>query len=142
MQRLIKQLTEAAGGYVAGNLNRTLENVFKAFFEEVRDVVNAQLKKSAMLSQGDVKLVAYMEPSGFDWPVLVVKRDGEIAYDLEMTLDTGDEQGEFVVNAWEDVMQKDTKVLKLNLNQMAVDTAASFLINFVRKDVATQMSKK
>jgi hypothetical protein len=141
MKSLIRQLEEASGSYVAGNLNRTLENVFKAFFEEVRDVVNAQLKKSAMF-HADGDLVASMEPSGFDWPVLVIERDGEIAYDLEMTLDTGDEQGQFVVNAWEDVMQKDTKVLKLNMNQMAVDTAASFLINFVRKDVATKQSKK
>lgn len=139
MQHLIGRLEEAAGGYVAGNLNRSLENVYLAFFQEVAIAVNGLLKKSAMMG-GD--LTASVEPTGFDWPVLAVVRNGEMVYDLEMELDTGDEAGQFVVNKWEDVMQKDTKVLKVGLHQMAPDAAATFLVNYIRKDVATGLNKR
>jgi hypothetical protein len=141
MQHLIGRLEEAAGGFVAGNLNRTLENVYLAFFQEVAIAVNGLLKKSAMF-HGDGDLTAMVEPTGFDWPVLVVMRNEEMVYDLEMELDTGNEAGQFVVNKWEDVMQKDTKVLKVGLHQMAPDAAATFLVNYIRKDVAGALSKR
>lgn len=141
MRHILENLTEAAGGYVAGNLNRTLENVWKSFMGEVATEVNARLKKSAMF-HADGNMEASMEPSGFDWPVVAVTQKDEMAYDLEMTMNTGDEQGQFIVNLWDGAMQKDTKVLKVALHQMSVDSAATFLINFVRRNVASAIAQK
>jgi hypothetical protein len=137
MKTLLRNLAEGAGAtYVKGNLNRTLENVFKAFWEEVAQAVNAQLKKSSLFHAGG-ELQASMEPSGFDWPVLVVLQDGEMAYDLEMTLDMVTGQGTLMINSWDGAMQRGSKVLKVGMDQMAADTAATFLINFIRRDMVS-----
>jgi hypothetical protein len=134
-------LTETLSG-MANNLGKLLEGTLIAFFKEVAVAVNAQLKGSAMMS-GDGNLTAAVESTGFDWPVLVVARNGEdMVYDLEVTIDMERGASAFVVNKWDGAQQEDTKVMKVSLAMMDADRAAKFLVNYVRRDVATQISAR
>jgi hypothetical protein len=147
MSSLIERLQEGAGlaealSGSANNLGKILEGALIAFFKEVALAVNAQLKGSAMMS-GAGGLTASVESQGFDWPVLVVARNGEdMVYDLEVTIDMDRGTSAFVVNKWDGSKQDDTKVMKVSLGMMDADRAAKFLVNYVRRDVATQISAR
>lgn len=147
MSALIERMQEGAGlaealsGF-ANNLGKILEGALIAFWKEVALAVNAQLKGSAMMS-GAGGLTASVESQGFDWPVLVVARNGEdMVYDLEVTIDMNRGTSAFVVNKWDGLQQDDTKVMKVSLGMMDADRAAKFLVNYVRRDVATQISAR
>lgn len=147
MSALIERLQEGAGlaealSGSANNLGKILEGALIAFWKEVALAVNAQLKGSAMMS-GAGGLTAEVESQGFDWPVLVVARNGEdMVYDLEVTIDMDRGTSAFVVNKWDGSKQDDTKVMKVSLGMMDADRAAKFLVNYVRRDVATQISAR
>jgi hypothetical protein len=147
MSALIERMQEGAGlaealSGSANNLGKILEGALIAFWKEVSLAVNAQLKGSAMMS-GDGGLTASVESQGFDWPVLVVARNGEdMVYDLEVTIDMDRGTSAFVVNKWDGSKQDDTKVMKVSLGMMDADRAAKFLVNYIRRDVATQISAR
>lgn len=127
MQHLISQLEEAVGGGKS-NLDQMMTEFVRGFMADVATTVSASLKGG-----GTGARKAYVETDGFDWPVVMVTQDDEPIYDLELTLDTLNNDVTLAVNQWEGPMQKGDKTKKMKMGQVTAAVAADFMIEYIMR---------